>query len=145
MILEIDATGPVPPYEQIRAQVSQLAASGALPTGARLPTIRQLAGDLGLAPGTVARAYRELEAAGVVTSRVRHGTTIAKQPKPSRREASSRLSAAARAYALAVAALDVSRDDAVAEFDRRLGDVLSSAPPGTADPSRSSNDSARSG
>jgi GntR family transcriptional regulator len=123
MILEIDATGPVPPYEQIRAQISQLAASGALPVGTRLPTIRQLAGDLGLAPGTVARAYRELEAAGVVTSRVRHGTTVAVQPKPSPREANSRLAAAARAYALAVAALDVTRDNAVTELDRQLGDL----------------------
>jgi GntR family transcriptional regulator len=123
MILEVDATGPVPPYEQIRAQIAQLVASGALPTGTRLPTIRQLAGDLGLAPGTVARAYRELETAGIVTSRVRHGTTIAKQPKPTRRETSSRLAAAARTYALAVAALDVTRDDAVTELDRQLGDL----------------------
>jgi DNA-binding transcriptional regulator YhcF (GntR family) len=123
VILEVDATGPVPPYEQIRAQISQLAASGARPVGSRLPTIRQLAGDLGLAPGTVARAYRELEAAGVVTSRVRHGTVVAMQPKPSRREASSRLTAAARAYAMAVAALEVDRDNAVAELDRQLADL----------------------
>lgn len=122
MILEIDASGPVPPYEQIRAQIARLAESGALPVGTRLPTIRQLAGDLGLAPGTVARAYRELEATGVVTSRVRHGTTIAAQRKLSRRETNERLTAAARAYAQVVAALDTTRDAAVAEFDRQLGE-----------------------
>ncbi len=123
MILEIEASSPVPPYEQIRAQIAELAASGALPEGSRLPTIRQLAGDLGLAPGTVARAYRELESDGVVLSRVRHGTTVAAVRKPSRKEATARLAAAARAYALAVSALDVPRAQAVAELDRQLGDL----------------------
>ncbi|HZC70060.1 MAG TPA: GntR family transcriptional regulator [Jatrophihabitans sp.] len=123
MILEVDTASPVPPFEQIRAQIAHLAETGTLPTGSRLPTIRQLAGDLGLAPGTVARAYRELEASGVVTSRVRHGTKIAARPKPSRSETSDRLAAAARAYARAIAALDVSRDEAVAELDRRLGEL----------------------
>ena len=77
MILEVDPSGAVPPYEQIRAQLSGLITSGALPPGTRLPTIRQLAGDLGLAPGTVGRAYHELEQAALVTSRGRHGTRVA--------------------------------------------------------------------
>jgi GntR family transcriptional regulator len=75
--LEVDPSGAVPPYEQIRAQLTGLITSGALPPGARLPTIRQLAGDLGLAPGTVGRAYHELEQAALVTSRGRHGTRVA--------------------------------------------------------------------
>lgn len=123
MILEIEASSPVPPYEQIRAQIASLAAAGQLPVGAKLPTIRQLAGDLGLAPGTVARAYRELESAGVVTSRVRHGTTIAAVPKPSAKETNARLAAAARTYALALTALEVRRDEAVKELDRQLADL----------------------
>ena len=77
MIVELDDTSPVPPYEQIRAQVAAMIGSGALPPGTRLPPIRQLAGDLGLAVNTVARAYRELEAGGLVTSRVRTGTVVA--------------------------------------------------------------------
>jgi GntR family transcriptional regulator len=121
VIVEVDPSSAVPPYEQIRAQIAQLAESGTLPTGTRLPTIRQLAGDLGLAPGTVARAYRELESAGVVVSRVRHGTTIAAQRRPSKREALDRLSAAARTYAGVIASLGVGRDAAVAELDRQLG------------------------
>lgn len=76
MILHVDPSGPVPPYEQIRAQLAGLIASGALAPGARLPAIRQLAGDLGIAPGTVGRAYHELEAGGLVTSRGRHGTRV---------------------------------------------------------------------
>src|SRR2546421_8468630 len=74
MVLDIDVSSAVPPYEQIRSQISDAVALGLLERGGRLPTIRQLAADLGLAPGTIARAYRELEAAGLIVSRGRHGT-----------------------------------------------------------------------
>ncbi|WP_312180049.1 GntR family transcriptional regulator [Arthrobacter sp.] len=75
--ITVDLKSPVPPYEQIRGQVSALAASGILVPGDRLPTIRMLAADLGVAPGTVARAYKELEAEGTVTAMRRRGTVIA--------------------------------------------------------------------
>ena len=85
MILHVDPSSPVPPYEQIRSQVAAMIAVGALSNGHRLPTIRQLAADLDLAGGTVARAYRELEQAGLIASRGRHGTTVAAaQPAPSK-------------------------------------------------------------
>ena len=70
----------VPPYEQLRQGVTALVLGGAVAPGARLPSIRQLAGDLGLAGGTVARAYRELEADGIVTTRV---ATAPWSPAPS--------------------------------------------------------------
>lgn len=73
----IDVTSGVPPYEQIRTQVASLIATGALSAGTRLPTVRDLAADLGVAVGTVVRAYRELEAAGQVVSRRRTGTVVA--------------------------------------------------------------------
>jgi GntR family transcriptional regulator len=120
VILEVDTTSAVPPYEQVRAQITELAASGDLAEGARLPTIRQLAGDLGLAPGTVARAYRELEAEGVVVSRVRHGTTIAPRSKPTAKQARDGLAAAARSYAVAVRSLGLGRQDAIAALDQLL-------------------------
>lgn len=81
MILEIDPRSAVPPYEQVRQQVTALVVGGTLAPGARLPAIRQLANDLGLAPGTVARAYRELEADGVVETRGRHGTAVVGPPR----------------------------------------------------------------
>jgi GntR family transcriptional regulator len=81
VILEIDPRSAVPPYEQLRQQVTALVLGGALATGARLPAIRQLANDLGLAGGTVARAYRELESDGVVSTHGRHGTVIAGPPR----------------------------------------------------------------
>ncbi len=75
--LRVDLTAPTPVYEQIRAQVAGLVAVGALVAGERLPASRDLARDLGVAVGTVQRAYRELEATGVVTSRRRTGTVVA--------------------------------------------------------------------
>ena len=78
MILRIEPDGHVPPYEQIRSQIATMAVSGVLLEGTRLPAIRQLASDLGLAGGTVARAYRELEQAGIITTRGRHGTFVEK-------------------------------------------------------------------
>ncbi|WP_405763990.1 GntR family transcriptional regulator [Actinacidiphila glaucinigra] len=79
-IIRIDTSSHVPPYEQIRAQLAALITSRRLPEGERLPTVRQLAADLGLAPGTVARAYRELEAASLITSRRGAGTRVASLP-----------------------------------------------------------------
>jgi DNA-binding transcriptional regulator YhcF (GntR family) len=76
VILEIDPVSAVPTFEQMRAQIAGLVATGALPPGTRLPPIRQLAGDLGIAPGTVARAYRELEQSGLLVSRGRDGTRV---------------------------------------------------------------------
>ena len=76
-MLVVDADSPTPPYEQIRAQIVASIASGELAPGARLPTVRRLAGDLGLATNTVARASRELERGGVIETRGRHGTYVA--------------------------------------------------------------------
>ena len=76
MILRVDASTAVPPYEQIRSQLATIIATGLLPAGQRLPSIRQLAADLGLAGGTVARAFRELEQGGFIISRGRHGTFV---------------------------------------------------------------------
>ncbi len=77
MMLVVDAAAHVPPYEQVRSQIEGLVAEGELAPGHRLPTVRRLAGDLGLAVNTVARAYRELEQAGVIQTRGRRGTFVA--------------------------------------------------------------------
>ena len=80
MIVRIDPGDPTPPYEQLRRQIAAAVASGTLAPGDRLPTVRQLAGDLGVANGTVMRAYAELEAAGVVVTGRGAGTTVAHRP-----------------------------------------------------------------
>ncbi len=82
MRVSIDLDSPTPQYEQIRAQIAAFITAGALHEGDRLPTVRVLAADLGIAPGTVARAYRELEAAGMVATRRRVGTVITASTRP---------------------------------------------------------------
>jgi len=74
--LVVSMQDPTPPYEQLRRQLAALITDGTLAAGDRLPALRQLAGDLGLAVGTVARTYRELEAAGLVQSRRGGGTRV---------------------------------------------------------------------
>lgn len=70
---EADVRGPA---EQIRAQFAVLIRSGELGAEAKLPPVRQLAGDLRVAPGTVAKAYKELEAAGLVRAGRAAGTRV---------------------------------------------------------------------
>ena len=74
--VEVDVGAAVPPYEQLRAQLAGHIASGRLRAGDRLPTVRALSADLGIAVGTVTRAYRELEAQDLVVSRRRTGTLV---------------------------------------------------------------------
>ena len=75
-LIDVDPSSSVAPYEQVRASVTALVRDGTLPAHTRLPAVRRLAVDLGLAANTVARAYRELEAAGVVETRGRLGTFV---------------------------------------------------------------------
>lgn len=67
-MITVEETSAVPPFEQIRAQLSDQILSGLIEAGQRLPSIRQLAADLRVATGTVARAYSELENAGLIAS-----------------------------------------------------------------------------
>jgi GntR family transcriptional regulator len=102
--IEVDLSSSVPPYEQIRLQVLAQVAAGRLRAGDRLPTIRALAADLGVATGTVARAFRELESGGVVATRRRTGTVVAAgtaAPDAAVRDAAVHLVAVARAAGLA--------------------------------------------
>jgi GntR family transcriptional regulator len=78
--ITVDPDSGLAAWRQLHDQILWLVGSGQLPVGARLPTIRQLARDLGLSPGTVARAYRELEAAAVLRTARRNGTVVAGPP-----------------------------------------------------------------
>ena len=79
-ILTVAADDVTPPYEQLRRQFAQLIGSGILQPGERLPPVRQLASDLGLAAGTVAHAYRKLESAGLIRTGRGGGTRVADRP-----------------------------------------------------------------
>ncbi|WP_329050655.1 GntR family transcriptional regulator [Amycolatopsis sp. NBC_01488] len=80
MKIVVDTENGLAPWRQVHDQVVHAITTGALPEGARLPPIRQLARDLGLASGTVARAYRELEAAGWVATARARGTVVTIPP-----------------------------------------------------------------
>lgn len=103
-----------PPFEQLRSQVARRAASGDLPAGTKLPTVRALAAELELAANTVARAYRELEADGVVVTEGRRGTFIASGTAATSAEAE----AAAAAYVATARRLGLTRAEAVRLLER---------------------------
>ncbi|MDF1604756.1 GntR family transcriptional regulator [Nocardioides sp. YIM 152315] len=105
----LDASSPVPPFEQLRAQIATRAAAGDLPAGTRLPTVRALAADLGLAANTVAKAYRALETDGVVATEGRRGTFVAASAAGTGADARD----AAAAYASAVRRLGLTLPEAV--------------------------------
>ena len=81
MVVEVDRGSEVPVYGQVARQIRLYVASGALPPGSRLPSVRALASDLGVNLNTIARAYRLLEAEGFVTMRDRERAEIA-EPRP---------------------------------------------------------------
>lgn len=114
-MITVDASLPEPPYDQVRRQVTDLVAAGRLAAGDKLPTVRGLAADLGLAPNTVARAYRELEAAGVIDTRGRSGTFVAGDGV----DAAARRAAAE--YVDRVRALGLDPEQALALVARNLG------------------------
>ena len=111
-ILPLDPSAEVPPFEQIRAQLARRAADGELEEGEKLPTVRALATELGVAVNTVARAYKELEADGVVVTEGRRGTFIT-----SRRETSAELASSAAAFVASARRVGLTRHDATRLLD----------------------------
>ena len=76
MRIQVSAHDGTPIYAQIVRQVKYLVAAGRLAEGERLPSVRGLAEQLVVNPNTVARAYRELEALGVIETRGRAGSVV---------------------------------------------------------------------
>jgi DNA-binding transcriptional regulator YhcF (GntR family) len=85
--LALDPESPLRPFEQVRAQLAGAIESGGLQPSVRLPTVRSLAADLDLAVNTVAKAYRQLELAGLIETRGRQGTFVAGAPSTQRESA----------------------------------------------------------
>lgn len=110
-LVTIDLSRPLPPYEQIRVAITDLVAAGRLPAGSRLPSVRQLAGDLGVAPGTVAHAYRALDAAGVVVGLGRYGTVVRATTPPSDLGGTSAIDVAGRRLVAIARSLGLSVSD----------------------------------
>lgn len=114
--LRIDPEAATPLFEQMRLAIIDAVRDGRLPPGDRLPTVRELAAELGLAVNTVARTYRELESAGVIETRGRRGTFVARTDPTD-----AAMAAAARVYADAAAALGLGRSDALRYLEAHFG------------------------
>lgn len=118
-LVRVDPASGEAPFWQVRRQVSEAIADGRLPVGTKLPPIRGLADDLGLAANTVARAYKELEAAGLVLTRGRLGTVVTSDAVDGLgADAAVRL--AAGDYARAARAAGIPDEDAVALVQEAL-------------------------
>lgn len=107
-LLRVDASASTPLFDQLRTGVIDGVRAGVLPPGTRLPTVRELAGQLGVATNTVARAYRELESAAIVETRGRFGTFISRVDPTD-----AAMAAAAKEYVDAARALGLTKSDAV--------------------------------
>jgi DNA-binding transcriptional regulator YhcF (GntR family) len=108
-MIVIDSNSPTPPYEQLRVQLARQIGDHTLAVGTRLPTVRQMAADLGLAVNTVGRAYRELEEAGLIETRGRAGSFVAAAGEKARERARQ----AAADYAALVTSVGIDAEEAV--------------------------------
>jgi DNA-binding transcriptional regulator YhcF (GntR family) len=114
--VRIDQQASQPLFDQLRLQIIEAIRTGRLPAGTRLPTVRDLATSLGMAANTVARAYREMESAGILETRGRSGTFVAAADP---RDAA--MASAAEVFADTARSLGVSKADALRYLDAALG------------------------
>ena len=106
--VRVDPQANKPLFDQLRSQIIDGVRDGRLPPGTRLPTVRELAVLLGMAVNTVARAYRELESAGILETRGRFGTFVARTDS-----ADAAMATAAHTYATAARSLGIDREQAL--------------------------------
>jgi DNA-binding transcriptional regulator YhcF (GntR family) len=109
MTLSLDNNSSVPPYEQVRSSLAAQINDRTLPVGTKLPTVRRLAADLAVAPNTIARAYRELEEAGLIETRGRAGSFVGASGDQTR----ARAQQAAADYAAAARKLGLTHAEAL--------------------------------
>ena len=121
-LLLLHHSSPMPPYEQIRLQICTLIASGQLLAGDQLPSVRQLARDLGVAPNTVVRAYNELEREGWVVTSTRRSVSVAPHPPVGTQEGRrQKLEQAVTQFLVVVHQLGASAEEVQDEINRQWG------------------------
>lgn len=130
--VSIDPASPIPPFEQLRSQLDRQIRGGALVAGHQLPTVRQLATDLGLAKNTIVRAYRALERDGLILGDRRRGTVVLERQTTSG-ERDQVLAVAARRFVDDLADIDATLLEAIAAirmaFDDATGNHSTNPPP----------------
>jgi GntR family transcriptional regulator len=132
-LLTLDLSSAIPPYEQIAAQIRAQVIAGRLRAGDELPSVRQLARDLRVAPNTVARAYDELQRDGWAHAEPRRGVRVSAGPLAPHAEARRRnLSEEVARLLLLAARLGVSGAEVRAEVERQLAGADLTPAPSTA-------------
>ena len=131
MQIHITTSDGVPIYQQIVNQIKYLVASGRLTAGEEMPPIRVLAEQLVVNPNTVARAYRELETAGIVEKRRTAGTYVSDQGSPlARRERLKLLTQRIDALLAEARQMDIAFEDVIKIAERRHSAMLTTSPEG---------------
>jgi GntR family transcriptional regulator len=121
-LIRLDPSDPLPPYAQIRSQIAGWIASSHLQAGEPLPSVRQLARDLDIAPNTVVRAYEELEHEGWIVAVPRKGFAVAAVSAALSDEERQRLLSIGVADLVRLAwRLHVDASALHAELDRQMG------------------------
>jgi DNA-binding transcriptional regulator YhcF (GntR family) len=120
MKIAIDHDSSTAPYDQLRQQIIEQVHGGGLIAGTKIPTVRALASELGLAANTVAKAYRALSDQGVIETRGKQGTFIASGTDPVQAQAEQ----AATAFAHNVRSLGYSDSEIVAMVESALRGAL---------------------
>ena len=127
MQIHITASDGVPIYLQVVNQIKYLVAAGRLVAGEELPPIRTLAERLVVNPNTIARAYRELEIAGIVEKRRTAGTYVSDQGSPlARRERMKILTERIDQLLAEAGHMDVSLDDVLKLMQQRYSVINTS-------------------
>jgi DNA-binding transcriptional regulator YhcF (GntR family) len=120
--IAVDPQIEIAPYQQIEEQVRAAIQRGDLAPGTTLPTVRQLADDLNVAPNTVARAYADLQEAGWLISEGRRGTRVAPRvPTSDKRVRTSLLRETLERAVASLVGRGYSRSEILAEL-RRLAE-----------------------
>jgi DNA-binding transcriptional regulator YhcF (GntR family) len=114
--VRVDPHAAKPLFDQLRSQIIAGIRDGELTPGTRLPTVRELAGQINLAVNTVARAYRELESAGILETRGRFGTFVARSDP-----ADAAMASAANTFVSAARKLGVDKGQALRYVDAAFG------------------------
>ena len=112
-MIAINYRDPRPIYEQIQSELRRLILTGSLPPGSRLPSVRELAGQLAINPNTIQRAYRELESDGYILSVAGKGSFVAQVDKLAEQQKKQALEAF-QAAAQRLRALGLSRAELAA-------------------------------
>jgi GntR family transcriptional regulator len=116
--IHVDPSDATPIWSQIEEGVRRLVASGALPAGSPIPSVRELARDLSVNPATVVRAYQRLTDAGILSVKRGEGTFVSERPpKMSRGERAKILREAAARYATFAATIGADRNEAGESLD----------------------------